>query len=542
LSCFYALWIGAYPLFTPDEGRYSEVAREMVVTHNYLTPNLNGVAFLDKPILYYWLQASAIKLFGLKEWAMRLWPALLGILGCIILYINGRILFNRRTGLLGAFILATSPLYFGGAHYANLDLEVAVFINSALLFFMTAICSKKRILLTLFLGYLCTSLAFLTKGLIGIVFPAMIIGLWTILLNRWDILPKLRLFRGFLLFLAIVAPWYSLIQKANPQFFQYFFVTQQFLRFLTQADFNNQSMVWFYVPIIGIGFAPWTLFLLSTLRDALKKCWRDRRHYATELFLLIWFFAIFIFFTIPKSKTIGYILPVFAPLALLVANFISCYWSELKRLKYIFISFIIFCMLMSGLTYFIPAGGMLDIPSNLLPSLRFTALNLFISSVCAAYFLYRKQYYPIVLIVFITSSLFLLTFIANANTINHKTTKPLALELKKILKPNDEVATYQKYFQDLPIYLEKRITIIADWHADYILHHDNWQREMWFGMPYKDTSSWLVDEPAFFQRWHRNKRIFVFMYTDYYPHFKMLAKTSYVIDQYNDLILVSNQP
>src|SRR6266404_3725801 len=79
LGIFYALLIGGHALFTPDEGRYSEVAREMVVTHDYITPRLNGVAFLDKPALYYWLQAFAIKSFGLKEWALRFWPALIGI-------------------------------------------------------------------------------------------------------------------------------------------------------------------------------------------------------------------------------------------------------------------------------------------------------------------------------------------------------------------------------------------------------------------------------------------------------------------------------
>src|SRR5580692_7343889 len=125
LGIFYALWMGSYPLFTPDEGRYSEVAREMVVTGDYITPRLNGVAFLDKPVLYYWLQASAIHLFGLTESALRFWPALLGILSCLIVYLAGRQFFNRRTAIFAAIILATSPLYYAASHYANLDIEVA---------------------------------------------------------------------------------------------------------------------------------------------------------------------------------------------------------------------------------------------------------------------------------------------------------------------------------------------------------------------------------------------------------------------------------
>lgn len=100
LGVFYALFIGGHALFTPDEGRYSEVAREMVASGDYITPRLDGVAFLDKPALYYWLQASAIKLFGIKEWALRLWPALIGILGSLLAYCVGRTLYNAAVVFL----------------------------------------------------------------------------------------------------------------------------------------------------------------------------------------------------------------------------------------------------------------------------------------------------------------------------------------------------------------------------------------------------------------------------------------------------------
>ena len=82
LSLFYAIGLGSYPLFTPDEGRYSEVAREMLVSGDYITPRLNGVGFFDKPVLYYWLQACALKIFGLNEWALRFRSALIGVFAC----------------------------------------------------------------------------------------------------------------------------------------------------------------------------------------------------------------------------------------------------------------------------------------------------------------------------------------------------------------------------------------------------------------------------------------------------------------------------
>src|SRR6185312_4499559 len=214
ISLFFAFWLGAYPLLTPDEARYSEVAREMVVTGNYITPHLNGVVMLDKPIFHYWLQATAIKLFGLSEWALRLCPALFGVLGCLFTYIAGRLLFERRTGLLAAIILATSPLYFFSAHYANLDMEIAVLISAALFTFLIAV--KYSRLYLLWIAYIFAGLAVLTKGLIGIMLPALIIGIWILWQKQWQVLRSMYLWSGLLLVILIASPWYILVQKANP--------------------------------------------------------------------------------------------------------------------------------------------------------------------------------------------------------------------------------------------------------------------------------------------------------------------------------------
>src|SRR3990167_7637187 len=237
LLLFYTVFLGSYPLFTPDEGRYAEIALNMIHTSDYITPRVNGAIFLDKPILYFWLQACAIKLLGVNEWAVRLFPALFGILGVIITYSCGRVLFDRRSGLIAAIILATTPLYFGGTHYANLDLEVAVLIS-------------------------CSLLTFLTKGLIGFVFPIMIIGTWVLLTKQWRVLKKIYFIPGLILIMSIVTPWYILVQKANPSFIHYFFVGQQITRYLSGRIFNNQMPIWFFIPVILIGFLPWIFFVL----------------------------------------------------------------------------------------------------------------------------------------------------------------------------------------------------------------------------------------------------------------------------------------
>lgn len=543
IGMFYFIWLGSHALFTPDEGRYSEVAREMVATGDYVTPRLNGVAFLDKPALYYWLQASAIQLFGLKEWSLRFWPALLGIIGCIATYVGGRTLFSRRAGILSAFILATCPLYYGGAHYANLDLEVAVLISISLITSLMALQTENK--KWFIVAYIFSGLAFLTKGLIGIFFPAMIIGIWILLLNRWDTFKKMHLGKGLLIFLGITVPWYVLVQKANPQFLHFFFVDQQVSRFLTKGDFNNKTAMWFYVPIVLAGILPWSVFIIQATWQKLKAIASNRQQHASELFLVLWFFLIFIFFSIPKSKTVGYILPIFPAIALLIGTYLDRMWNETKK-RGIKIGLISYCVLSALLTVgFILAPFIQPeaIKPELVKYIDMMAMIFAVSGAIVLYFLKKKkEISTFVTTLFVTGVTFLLVFAASIGNINQKSIKPLAMLIKPHLSANDEVVTYFKYYQDLPIYLERRITIVADWNAPDIAQNDNWVRELWYGMPFQNTSEWLIAEDAFWKKWNSDKRLFVLLNTGYFDNFSKQAKgTIYKIDQLNNVVLVSNK-
>ena len=545
LGIFYALWIGSHALITPDEGRYSEVAREMVVSGDYVTPRLNGVAFLDKPALYYWLQASAIQVFGLKEWALRLWPAILGILCVVMTYIAGHALFNRRTGIISAVILATSPLYYGGSHYANLDLEVASLISDSLLCFIVAmqVTAPRMKTILLFSAYTFAALAALTKGLIGIVFPAMIIGAWILILNRWSTLTKMRLFSGMLIFLGITVPWCILVQKANPEFLHFFFVTQQVSRFLTTQEFNSKAAVWFYVPIVLLGFFPWSVFLFQAVGRNIKLIWKNRQQHAPELFFILWAVIIFTFFTIPRSKPMGYILPVFPACALLVGNYLNTFWTQAKT-KGIYSGFIIYAVMAGLLSAFIFAAPwwstQLETPAAFIPYLRYMAIVLLASVLVTSCFLRKETLKALFSSLTAAIVVMLLIFINSTPTINQKSIKPLAMELKTHLNQDDEVVAFYKYYHDLPIYLERRITIVADWHSPEIAQRDNWTREMWYGMVFQNTKDWLIEEDAFWQRWNSDKHLYVVTDEDGYKNIK--AKGSvYVVNRHNDVFLLSNK-
>jgi 4-amino-4-deoxy-L-arabinose transferase-like glycosyltransferase len=545
LGIFYALWIGSHALISPDEGRYSEVAREMVASGDYVTPRLNGVAFLDKPALYYWLQASAIQVFGLKEWALRLWPATLGIICTLMTYIAGRLIFTRRTGIISAIILATSPLYYGGSHYANLDLEVASLVSDSLLCFIAAMqVTGSRLKNGLLMAaYVFAGLAALTKGLIGIVFPAMIIGAWIVILNRWNILTKMRLFTGAIIFFSITAPWYFLVQKANPEFLHYFFVTQQVSRFLTTQEFNSKAAVWFYIPIVLLGFFPWSVFLFQAAIRNIKLIWQNRQQHAAELFLLLWLVIIFTFFSVPLSKTVGYILPIFPACALIVGNYLNTFWDSAKA-KGINTGIIIYAIMACLLSAFIFAAPLwsdkLETPVGFLPYLQGMAVILLITLFGCLSFLRRKNLLPLFSTFTVSVIAMLLIFINSTPTINEKSIKPLAMELKSQLNSNDEVVVFYKYYHDLPIYLERRITIVADWHSPDIARNDNWLREMWYGMVFQNTKDWLIEEDTFWSRWNSDKHLYVVTDADGYKNIQAKGNV-YVISHYNDTLLLSNQ-
>lgn len=309
------------PLMEPDEARYSDIPSLMNRTGDYITPHLNHVVYLEKPPLCYWATALAFKIFGENEFSSRLFVALCAWGSIFLAYRIATFFHDPKTGLYSAGVLSTFFFSSFLGRINILDTPLAFFVSLATWAGYRSFAEGRQRKGWLYLLYLSSALAFLTKGLIGIVFPFAITALWLFVSKRWRDVFKLFSPVGIILFLLISCPWIILVQQANKDFLSFFFIREHFLRYTTTLHAREQTLL-FYVPVALIGTLPWSAFLWKALREGVEK--RAPLFEATEKrFLLSWIIFIFIFFSLSSSKMIPYIAPIFLPIAI--------FWGHLFR-------------------------------------------------------------------------------------------------------------------------------------------------------------------------------------------------------------------
>jgi 4-amino-4-deoxy-L-arabinose transferase-like glycosyltransferase len=502
LSLLFGFALGSRALWEPDEGRYAEVPREMVVTGDYVTPRLNGVKYFEKPPLFYWLEAGAIKALGANEWSLRLWPALFAILGCLAVYGAGRRFYDRRTGVLAAAVLATNPLYYELGRTVTLDMAVGVMITLALLAFLTGVEQPpgrdRRIYM--WACYVFAAFATLTKGLIGFVLPALVIGAWIAAMGEWRQMKKLYLVSGTVLFLVIAVPWHVAVAWVNPEFSYFYFVHEHFLRYLTRVH-HRYEPIWFFVPVLLLGLYPWTAFLAQSVKANLPASWAQRHRYSREVFFLLWTALVFAFFSFSSSKLVPYILPLLPPLALLIARYLAYMWEQRQDMRVRTGFWILFVLGVSG-------GVALALTPHFAPHQKvIAALGWYVYALAAALLLgaiapfVASRLYGLsagLSAIVVTSVLFLGTLtLALPQLDSERSVKPLAMALKSRLRPGDEVMTYRAYYQDLPFYLGRLVTVAK------------WKGELAFGTTVEDTSPWIIDEATAWQRLRGPQTVYV---------------------------------
>ena len=321
LVAFTAVWFSNLEyrkLVNPDEGRYAEVPREMVASGDWITPRLNDIKYFEKPALQYWATAAAYSLFGEHQWTARLWSALTGFLGVLMVFFTGRRLFGADAGWYAALVLGSSLLWVLVGHVNTLDMGVSFLLSAAVCAFLLAQhdAAKERARSRWMLAaWAALALALLSKGLIGLVLPGAALFLYILIERDWRLPGRLRLVAGITLLLALTLPWFVAVSLANPEFFRFFFIHEHFERFLTRQH-GRYEPPYYFIPVLLAGMLPWTL----TLIDALARAWKrdPQQRFQVRRFLFLWAAVVFVFFSASNSKLLPYILPMFPALALLI--------------------------------------------------------------------------------------------------------------------------------------------------------------------------------------------------------------------------------
>lgn len=309
-------------LANPDEGRYSEISREMAVSGDWVTPRLNGIKYFEKPPLQYWASAASFSVFGVREFPARLYTMLCGLLCLVAVAYTARRLAGAATAYASTAVLLSSPYFLGLGGIVTLDMGLTAWTTVSVCAFLlgvTSPASEGRWWMRL--AWAGMALAVLSKGLIGIVFPAAIVFLHCLIHRDWRLLSRLEWLAGSGIFLAIAAPWFVLVSLANPEFPEFFFIHEHFQRFLTKTH-RREEPVWFFLPILFVAFLPWAIGLVPAIRDG----WRHeaaREAFPWRRFAILWGGFILVFFSASGSKLPAYLLPVVPVLALVVGDWLA---------------------------------------------------------------------------------------------------------------------------------------------------------------------------------------------------------------------------
>jgi 4-amino-4-deoxy-L-arabinose transferase-like glycosyltransferase len=494
-----------------------------------------------------------------------------------MVYGTARKLYNRQAGLLAAMCLGTFGLYSAMAHMVTLDLTLATFVSGSLCAFLlgqhsAAGPARSRWMLAM---YFCAAMATLTKGL-----PGMIVFSWLLLTWQWSELKTYCIPSGFVLLCVLVLPWHILVQLKHPEFFRYYVIDQQFLRYLTDLSKRHQPF-WFIPTVLIGGLFPWMGFMVPAVISAWPKQWRqnnrgknletlsinnhnsrinrdnnpeirsthdsnsliikgisrsiltlsakkDQAYYnLIHLFLLLWAGLIFLFFWKSNSQLIPYVLPIYPPLAILLGRYLDqVLGSSPQNRTHWGITF--------GLgTAFISSGILIAVGSTKLdlsePSMIISLVLLSITALLPCLVRWRSSVLASLISLSVCASVFFISINFSYPPTDTRSVKSLALTLKPLIQKNDLIYSYQNYYQDLAVYLGRRV-IIVDYYG-----------ELWHGIEHNDNPGQWLSLKEFWLRWSKPSRQFMILnINDYEAIQKEHRHQLYEIARNQHNILVSN--
>ncbi len=589
---FVAVYGGS--LFSPAllddaDSTHAEAAREMFVSGDYVTLHINGIRYLEKAPLPYWLVAFSYRIFGVNEFATRLPMALSVLLLGLLAMRWGRRAFGERTGIYAAAFVYTCAGVYLFTRILIPDVLLSLLIASSLYFFLTTL-EPGEPTWRWYAAYACAALGVLTKGLIALLFTGAVAFLYLILTGEWRRWREFRLLSGVVLFLAIAAPWHILAGVRNHGFFWFYFVNEHFLRFLGKRyprDYNKLPWA-LYWSLHLVWLFPWSLYLPATVRTAIDEYrvsrtkriansqdtnGRTQATFASHTRLLCWILAVtvLIFFAISTNQEY-YTFPAYLPLLLLIADGIARWeWTECSRgvrggwlrassamlaAVGIAASAMLFATLWQSRNLpFEPHIGtvlakhniaedtlstshMLDLSYASFAALRLPAVLAAITLALApsASFLLRlrRRLYLATSVLALGMATFLIAaHIALGRFGPYLSSKDLAREIAARAQPADKVMIYgdQAFGSSLLFYLQRPIQLV-----------EGRTTSMWFGSTFPDAPKIYLTDADLQSQWAGESRVFLFVPPHQKERVDALLPNRFVVAQASGKFVYGNRP
>ena len=335
IVAFYFYGLAGLPLLGPDEPRYAQVAREMFLRGDLITPTLGGHTWFEKPALLYWMMIASYKVFGVNEWSARLGPALCGVLTIVAvayaaraveraLAVEQRVDDASGFGFWTVLVTASSLGLIVFSRAASFDVVITMTTAWALVFFLVYELDERKRASLLAGFYAFVGISLLAKGLVGIVIPFGVVGLYYVLRRTWPARQVwLSLLWGVPLAIAVSAIWYGpVIARHGRLFIDEFFIQHHFARYVSNK-YHHPQPIYFYPIIILLLALPWTPFLITALVKMRRWTWRGADALSiVRVFALAWLALPIVFFSFSGSKLPGYILPSLPAAAFLITDYL----------------------------------------------------------------------------------------------------------------------------------------------------------------------------------------------------------------------------
>jgi 4-amino-4-deoxy-L-arabinose transferase-like glycosyltransferase len=464
----FSLGLSNHGLWSADEPRVAEIGREMAETGNWAVPTLNQRPFLEEPPLYYASLAIVFKVFGVSDKVARIPSALFAFGAVLVVFFMANLFFGPRVALLSGLILATTGEYFRVAHWVIVDGALTFFVMGALYSFITAYLTEinRRKFLFYSLFYVACTFAFYTKGFIGIVIPGLSVLTFLVIERNFREIIKMRLWLGVLIFLVMTLPWFiALWQQGGTEHLKVFLLHNHLQRFfpsgfagtISGAASGHHHPFYYYITEFPSGFLPWSLLIIPVLFHAFSKSGKSGvANVLPEkgtLFAKCWFFAGIIFLSMASTKRTLYLMPIFAPIAMLTGTYIDSMLKSpqsLTKIGKIFTWFFTIVLLFVGFAltpvyFYVKKLYPMDVSETLLIQIIVLSVFMIALSIAAIrYFQQRdlKKYWISMNASIILALFFALTVVMPALDV-HKSFVPFCRQIEATVPVGEPLYAYQ---------------------------------------------------------------------------------------------------